>query len=173
MRRIDFGREALEWVEQTKDQIVLREKPHYLIGIFFCSMALIMIGFGFRDARVTPDPIKTVFDGFLCACFLALALYASVESTFYLSRVLGTLRVTRRLIWLTFERSYSVDEVSQVFERKTLKGNGLRMQLVSDEKKSLTLFTEYASLDTQIGMLNHFIHAARAYKIDPAKLHRS
>jgi len=173
VRRFISLRDALESVEQTKDQIVLREKPHYLFGIFFCSLGLLPFGLGVRDAWFAHDLSKLAFGGFLCACFLALALYASVESTFYVSRVLGAIRVTRRLIWLTFERSYSVDEVSQVFERKTLKGNGLRMKLVSGEKKSLTLFTEYASLDTQIGMLNHFIHAARAYKIDPAKLHRS
>jgi hypothetical protein len=127
----------------------------------FCSMALFVFVLGVRQARIMHDLTAIMVGGAACAWFLFFGLYGSVESTFFLSRTSGILLIKRKLGWLTFEQAYSLNEVSHVFERKTLKGNGLRMQLLSGKKKSLTFFTEYSSLDAQAVALNHFIHAAR------------
>ena len=43
-----FLRDALEPVEQTKDQIVLKEKAHHLLAVVFWSMALFELVLGLR-----------------------------------------------------------------------------------------------------------------------------
>src|SRR5437763_177581 len=59
------------------------------------------------------------------------------------------------------DKEYPVDEVKRVFERNTLKGNGLRLELSCGRKKTLTLSTEYSYLGDQARTLNHFIQVAR------------
>jgi len=89
-------------------------------------MALFVFVLGVRQARIMHDLAAIMVGGAACAWFLFFWLYGSVESTFFLSRTSGTLRIKRKPGWLTFVQVYSPNEVSHVFERKTLKGNGLK-----------------------------------------------
>jgi hypothetical protein len=163
VRRSAFLRDSLEPVVYTKDQIVLKENAHRLIGAGFCSLALVVSAGFLRDLRTFRDMPFTVMAGLMCSWLLLLGLYGSIESTVDASRLSGVLRIKRRLGWLRIEHRYSLSEVSQFFERKTLRGNGLRMKLLSGKNKSLTLFTEYTLLGPQVGLLNHILAASRHY----------
>jgi hypothetical protein len=155
--------ERLETVEETRDLLTLREKPHLFIGLGFCVFSLLPVALLVRSPRI--GLLGAVVP---CAWFLFLGLYASVESTFLVSRAAGTLRVKRRLWWLVAEREYSLHEISRFFEWQSTKGNRLRMELLSGKKKSLTLFAEYSSLESEAAMLNHFLPAAKHSHHQPA-----
>jgi hypothetical protein len=96
-----------------------------------------------------------------------VGLYASVESTFCISRDSGTLCVTRKLWWLAISKSYSINEISRFFERHYVKGNTLRMELCSGKKRTLTWSTKFSSLDGQVALLNHFLHVVRRHATNP------
>jgi len=157
---LQLRRTCLENIEETKDQIILREKPHYLFGTAFCALA-VFFGSYTRSSWTSHNLPESL----VISCFPlfagAMGLYGSVQSTLKANHKEGTLRVERKLGWFRFERCFLAKNISRVFERKTLKGNGLAVELSSGISRGLTLFTEYSALSGQAGALDHLLQAAR------------
>jgi hypothetical protein len=100
-------RPVLEVVEETKDQIILREKPHRVSGTLFCVAGLLAgIGVG-AVWRAHHDPVELVLFGCLALYFWAPGLYALLQSTLTVSRLRETLCVERRLTLLSRYSSLS------------------------------------------------------------------
>jgi len=152
-------RDQLEIIEQTKDRFVVQEVPHNIIGSGFVFLGIVMAVAAIRQRS---DQIGgKLLVGLACFWILGLGLRGLVRSTISIDRKSGILLVRRRFLGIDLERQYGAQNIERAFERKTLKGNSLRLELVGGRKKSLTLFTEYTSLAEQAGTLNHFIHGSR------------
>lgn len=91
----------------------------------------------------------------------ALGLLGLVRTTISATRKPGVLEVRRQLGPAMMARQYPVKDIVRTFERRTFKGNGLRVELVGGRKKNLTLWTQYSSLYSAVGDLNYFIQLGR------------
>ena len=149
-------RPRLETVEETADQIVLRERPLYFPRIVFWAISTAPLSFSVR-AFLDRDLQRACFAAVIFAMFFACGALAAVESTISITRVSGVFRIRRNLWWWARENEYSADDILTVFEEQTIKGNRLR----SGRTKNVMLFLEYAALDGRAAMLNRFLHTAR------------
>jgi hypothetical protein len=140
---------------------VLKERAHPIVSSVFWLAAIASFLWVLLASPIRHDPSRVTSAILIFLYWFLWGLYGSVESTFCVSRPSGSLEIRSKVLWFSFKHVYSVNEVSHVSERKTMKGNGLRMQLQSGKKKALTLFTEYVSLEAQVTAINYFIHAAR------------
>ena len=62
---------------------------------------------------------------------------------------------------MRFEACYLATEIYRVFEQETPRGYGLKLELSSGKKHRLTLFSQYASLGGQAGVLNEYLRTSR------------
>ncbi len=159
MPMIRTYRKRLEIVIQTQDRVAFEERPHFVAGLLFLALGLMMIVLTFRGHPVGPTAIVVgiVVGTALCV----LGLLALVRTTISAVRQPGILEIRRQLGPAIMNRLYPFADVVRVFERRTRKGNGLRVELVDGHKKNLTLWTEYVSLSKEVGVLNHFVHRGR------------
>lgn len=156
----DNIRRHLDVLEDSKERIVLRERPHRGLGALFCLCGLSLLALiALRSPRPGQAGLLTVIVGFGLG-FLSFGVFCLVESTISVSREWGELWIRRRIVFLKFNKKYPVHEVKRVIGGSSGKGSGLNMELVSGRKKNLTLFTEYADPAEQAGKLNHLIRAA-------------
>ena len=152
----------LEVLEQTSDRFVVQENPHRLIGSPFIAFGTVaIIGFITEHQRPSANIGGTIVVSVTSTLLIALGLSALIRSVVSLDRDAGILRVRRRVLGIDIEKHYEIQKVKQVFERKTRKGNGLRLELSDGRKKNLTIWTEYQSLTKEVGAFNHLIHATR------------
>jgi hypothetical protein len=152
-------RDHLDTVEETKDRVAFEERPHVLAGLLFIAVGIMMAVLSIRGHAVGPGAVVTgILVGLALCVFGSLGL---VRTTISASKEPGTLQIRRQLGTVSVSRQYALEDVVRAFERRTRKGNGLRLELVDGRKKNLTLWTEYLSLSSEVAMLNHFIHRGR------------
>jgi hypothetical protein len=148
-------------MEATKDQIILREKPHPHRGALFCALGIVA-GIGVGSAWAAHhDLVELILFSCFSVYLWACGLYALIQTTITANRRKGTLRVERKLGVLKFDRCYLAKDISQVLDRETPKGYGLRLELCSRKSSRLTLFAEYSSLRGQAAELNQFLGTSR------------
>jgi hypothetical protein len=153
-------RQRLEVLEDSKERIVLRERPHRALGTVFglCGVALLSL-LALRRPQPGQGVLLTLI---VCAglAFLSFGVFCHVESTIEVSLASRQLWIHRRIGWLKSDKRYPVEDVKRVFTRFSGKGSGLGVELAQGKKKNLTFFTEYADPAEQAGRLNHFIRTA-------------
>ena len=89
-------RHCLENIEETKDQIILREKTRRARGTFFC-VAGVLVGIGIGATwRAHHNPFELFLLGCVALYLYAFGLYALIHTTLTVSRGKGTLRVERK-----------------------------------------------------------------------------
>jgi hypothetical protein len=150
----------LDVLEDSKEKVVLRERPHLFLGAVFCLCGITLLALLALGApRPGQGGLLTLI---VCAGlgFLSFGVFCLVQSTITVALDSGELWIRRRIGFLTFDKRYPVREVSRVFGRSSSKGSGLNVELVSGQKRNLTLFTEYADPAEQAGKLNHMIRTA-------------
>jgi hypothetical protein len=153
-------RQRLDVLEDSKQRIVLRERPHRGVGTVFCLCGLALLSLlVLRKPQPGQGGLLTVMVGFGLG-FLSFGVFCLVESTITLSLASRELWIRRRIGWLKSDKRYPVQDVKRVFTRSSGKGSGLSVELETGKKKGLTLFTEYADPAEQSGKLNHFIRTA-------------
>jgi hypothetical protein len=133
-------RDRLQVIVRTRDRIDLQEKPHFIAGVFFIILGLATIVASLR--RYDTEPLATVLVMLIGIGILTLGIFGLVRSTISAERNKGFLRVQHQLGRLTFHIQYPAGNIKRVFERKTRKGNGLRIELIDGRKKNLSLWTE-------------------------------
>lgn len=147
--------QRLDVVSRTRDRVCLEERPHVVIGpLFLVFGILIMVLIPTYGAALVA---KFVLGSAMCA----LGLLGLVRTTISATRKPGVLEVRRQLGPAMMARQYPVKDIVRTFERRTFKGNGLRVELVGGRKKNLTLWTQYSSLYSAVGDLNYFIQLGR------------
>jgi hypothetical protein len=153
-------RHRLDVLEDSKEKIVLRERPHRGLGAIFCLCGLSMLSLlVWRKPQPGQGVLLTVMVGFGLA-FLSFGVFCLVESTIGVTLESRELWIRRRIGWLKSDKRYPVEDVKRVFTRSSGKGSGLGVELAPGRKKNLTFFTEYADPAEQAGKLNHFIRTA-------------
>ena len=137
-------RQRLDVLEDSRERIVLRERPHRLLGTAFslCGLALLSL-LAFRAPQPGQNGLVTLV---VCAglAFFSFGVFCLVESTITVGRESGELWIRRRIGWLKSNKRYPVREIKRVYTRSSGKGTGLSAELMSGSRKNLTLFTEYA-----------------------------
>jgi hypothetical protein len=153
-------RQRLDVLEDSKERVVLRERPHRGLGTIFglCGLSLLSL-LALRKPQPGQGVLLTLI---VCAglAFLSFGAFCLVESTISVSLASRELWIRRRIGWLKSDKRYPVQDVKRVFTRSSGKGSGLGVELAPGRKKNLTFFTEYADPAEQAGKLNHFIRTA-------------
>jgi hypothetical protein len=150
-------RHRLDVLEDSRERIVLRERPHRGLGVVFCLCGLGLLGLRvFGSPRPGQGGLLTVMVGFGLG-FLSFGVFCLVESTITVSLESGELWIRRRIGFLKSDKRYPVQDVKRVVTRSSGKGSGLSLELGSGRTRNLTLFTEYADPAEQAGKLNHFL----------------
>jgi hypothetical protein len=152
-------RQRLDVLEDSKERIVLRERPHRWLGGVFCICGLALWGL---LALRKPQPGQGALIALIvCAgfAFLSFGVFCLAESTITVSLESGDLWIRRRIAWIKKDKRYPVGDVNRVVTRSSGKGSGLGLELASGARRNLTLFTEYADPAEQAGKLNHFMRA--------------
>jgi hypothetical protein len=153
-------RRHLDVLEESREGIVLRERPHRGLGVVFCLCGIALLSL--LVAR-TPRPGQTGLIAliiFVGLGFLSFGVFCLVDSTIIVSVGSGDLRIRRQIGFLKSNKRYPVEQVKRVMARTAGKGSGLSMELASGRTRNLTFFTEYADPAEQAGKLNHFIRTA-------------
>jgi hypothetical protein len=152
----------LKTIEKTADRTVLRENSVYVACIFPFVISVLPIALWIASPDFRGTGAVAIFLSLVsCAMFFATGLSALVTSTFCISRVAGTLTITRKLLRWVIEKEYSATDILTVFADRTFKGNRLMMRLRSGQVKRFTIYGVYASLEAQAGMVNGLLHEAR------------
>jgi hypothetical protein len=138
-------------VDRSHHQVVVEETATtgavFLIGGVACL-----------ELIVTRDRTGLV----LALALAAIALFASVRSSFIADRDRRVLLVRRRILLWTFERAYEASGVERVYVRYTAKGSGLAVRFRSGRSKSLTMsLGSTARLEGIAGALNHFLYMSK------------
>jgi hypothetical protein len=151
-------REQLQILEETPQRVALQEVPHLVIGPSFLVFGLSMIVAVIlhQDSTHLAGTLVVVMVGL---GFFVLGLCGLVRSTISVERQVGILMVKRHLGWMTVHTQYPAKDIKRIFEHRTGKGNGLRVELVDGRKKNLSLWTEYSALGEQVAALNRLIRS--------------
>jgi hypothetical protein len=160
-------RKRLDVLEDSREKIVLREKPHHVLGAVFCVCGLAMLGLIVSQRPRPGQGVIVTVIIFAGLALLSFGIFCLVESTISVGMESRELSVRRRIGFLKTNKQYPVQSISRVFVRASGKGNGLGLNLVSGRTKNLTFFTEYADPAEQAGKLNHFIRRAAKRSVDP------
>lgn len=153
-------RRRLDVLEDSRQRIVLRERPHRALGTVFCLCGFSLLAL---IALRRPQPGELVLPAAILIAGLAMisfGVFCLVESTIAVSLETRDLSVRRSIGWLKKKKSYPVEQISRVVVRSAGKGSGLGIELASGRKRNLTFFTEYADPAEQAGKLNHYIRTA-------------
>lgn len=157
-------RDSLELSQATKNRLVFVEKAHLLGGLFFLGVSSFITAALVRNMlSASPQFEKEISLALVLPIGIgigALGLAAMVTSTFTADRTTTQLQIRRQIGAFEVTRSYPFGDIEGFFQRRTLKGNQLKVRFRSGRIKCLTLWAEYRVLDHQESMLNHFVKTA-------------
>jgi hypothetical protein len=146
---------ALNVVECTKERLVVREEPHYVVGSTFTAIGVAL-------AFVLPHVGGALFIPF--AVFPGyFGLRSLVQSTVSFDRKSNILQIRRRLGRLRVEKRYKLADARRVTERETKLGKRLRLELTNGRAKNLTLWMDYSSFTSQVAMINEYTCESRKH----------
>jgi hypothetical protein len=150
----------LKTIEQTTERMVLREHPLYfsaIIPFVFSTVPLFALA-TVHELRQVPFAFMLPLVSMM---FFAVTLFGLVDSTFCISRTSGTLRITRKFLWWSMEKTYPASDVLTIFEARSIKGNRLMMHLRSGEVRRFALYMQYGPRDAEAAAVNQYLHWVR------------
>ena len=149
-----FGHSVRE-IERSHQRVLIEETSANGCVRLFGTFALLTFFLWVMKSRSTHStPAQEVALAITFLFFAAVALYASVRSTFKVDRASHQLTINRVIVGFTLASSYDAHAVERLYVRQTRKGSGLYLRLKSGQDKKLSWSLDFFPLEAVAGTLN-------------------